>query len=288
MNDKKPKLFIGSSSESKEIAYSVQYVLRDIAEVVVWDQGVFELNENYLSTLIEALDEYDFAIFIFTGDDEYISKNRTLPAPRDNVIFELGLFMGKLGRKRCFFLKNSSTPIKIPTDLDGISMAQLSMHGGHSNENEIHIACNPIRKKISEHGKITRSRKKYFRSDLLPAVLGKWAGNANQEFTTMGFPINAEVFVEFSSQDSRITGNGVYLFNLPGGRSVEENYLFMGGFFNDRYLRLEYESHDPFRLQFGSVMLELAPNGNELIGRFQGFGVESRTIISGTVLLKRI
>ena len=43
--------------------------------------------------------------------------------PRDNIVFELGLFMGRLGPERTFIVRPSSSPLKIPSDLAGVSAA---------------------------------------------------------------------------------------------------------------------------------------------------------------------
>ena len=65
-----PTLFVGSSSESRGVAYAVQRNLEDDAEVVVWDQGIFELSKSYLESLMELLDDTDFGLFVFGPDDQ--------------------------------------------------------------------------------------------------------------------------------------------------------------------------------------------------------------------------
>lgn len=93
----RPKMFIGSSVEGLDIAYAIQESLHYSVEVTVWDQGVFSLSRGTLETLVDSLEKYDFAIFVCSPDDVTNirgAENRTI---RDNVIFELGLFIGKLG-----------------------------------------------------------------------------------------------------------------------------------------------------------------------------------------------
>lgn len=117
----KPRVFIGSSVEGLSVAYPVQQNLLHSAEVTIWDQGIFELSRTTMESLIAALSESDFAIFVFTPDDLIHIRDKTSLAVRDNVLFEFGLFMGKLGRDRVFFIIPSDGQLHLPTDLLGIT-----------------------------------------------------------------------------------------------------------------------------------------------------------------------
>jgi predicted nucleotide-binding protein len=112
----KPALFVGSSSESLDVAYAVQKNLEDVAEVVVWTQGIFELTKSYLESLLEALEDTEFGVFIFGPDDVIRIRGTEMRAARDNVVFELGLFIGRLGRNRSFILMpKESADFHLPT-----------------------------------------------------------------------------------------------------------------------------------------------------------------------------
>lgn len=93
----RPRVFIGSSSEGLEIAETIQLNLDHLCEVTIWTQGLFTLGSGVLEALAAKLSEFDYAILVLTPDDLTESRNQALFSPRDNVIFELGLFMGYLG-----------------------------------------------------------------------------------------------------------------------------------------------------------------------------------------------
>lgn len=117
----KPRVFIGSSVEGLNVAYPVQQNLLHSAEVTIWDQGVFELSRTTMESLTTALSESDFAVFVFTPDDLVHIRDKTSLAVRDNVLFEFGLFIGKLGRDRVFFISPSDGLLHLPTDLLGVT-----------------------------------------------------------------------------------------------------------------------------------------------------------------------
>lgn len=119
-----PRVFIASSSEGFNFAEAIKVLLieklgRDKVDVRLWKQE-FEISEAFIESLEEETYENDFAILVLTPDDVTISRNKTKVSPRDNVIFELGLFMGSLSRKRCFFVHNETSDLKLPSDLLGI------------------------------------------------------------------------------------------------------------------------------------------------------------------------
>ena len=89
----KPSLFIGSSSEGLDFARAARFLLTQDAEVTVWREGFFALGSTYIEALMNSLPRFDFAILVFTPDDAVNSREIENFGPRDNVIFELGLFL---------------------------------------------------------------------------------------------------------------------------------------------------------------------------------------------------
>ncbi len=120
-----PNLFIGSSVESIELARQVQLSLEFDCASQVWDQGVFAAGGITLDSLIAEAKKSDFAVLIFSADDQVKSRDVTYNSPRDNILFELGLFVGLLGRERTFMLIDKDNDVKIPSDLAGVTPVEF-------------------------------------------------------------------------------------------------------------------------------------------------------------------
>jgi len=92
------------------------------------------LNEQIVGgkTIIEALErhsEVSFAIVILTPDDFGGSKMDPATAidrPRQNVVFEMGYFIGKLGRQRVLALLKGG--VELPSDLRGVLYVEMDSH----------------------------------------------------------------------------------------------------------------------------------------------------------------
>lgn len=149
----KPSVFIGSSSEGLEFARAVRSLLTQDAEITLWNEGLFGLGSTFIETLITSLSRFDFAILIFTPDDIIQSRDVETFSPRDNVIFELGLFMGFLGRSRTFVLHQSNAKVKIPSDLAGMVTATYEWpREDKSYKSAVGAACDSIRDVIRDLG----------------------------------------------------------------------------------------------------------------------------------------
>jgi hypothetical protein len=124
--ESKPRIFIGSSVEGLRIAESLKALLPD-QDVSIWhEEGIFKLGSATLEALEAALSKFQFGIFVFTPDDTIQTRGEIKPVARDNVIFELGMFVGRLGRWRAVVVNPSRRAIALPTDLSGITTAVYS------------------------------------------------------------------------------------------------------------------------------------------------------------------
>jgi predicted nucleotide-binding protein len=146
---KKPSLFIGSSSEGLPIANKIQMLLENDVDCEIWNQGTFSLGESYLESLENAVKSNDFGVFVFTPDDTIESRGEVKKIARDNVIFELGLFVGKLTRKKAFIVHPKGKDIHILSDFSGITIASYDPE----NKNllsALGIPCEKIRQAIQK------------------------------------------------------------------------------------------------------------------------------------------
>ncbi|PKG83501.1 DNA-binding protein [Colwellia sp. 75C3] len=157
----KPKIFIGSSVEGLNIAYAIQQNLTHDAESTVWDQGVFDLSKTTIESLDKTLESMDFGVFVFSADDVTTMRDKESPTVRDNVLFELGLFIGKMGRNRVFFVIPDGTTIHIPTDLLGVTPGKYeSGRADGSFQAATGAVCNQMRTQIKSLG-LLRERTKH-------------------------------------------------------------------------------------------------------------------------------
>jgi hypothetical protein len=137
----KPKVFIGSSREGVHIADAIHANLTYEAECTVWKDGVFQLSQNTLADLVRVLRDSDFGVFVFSPDDISIMRDGVNQVVRDNVLFELGLFIGRLGPERCYFLiPDHATDLRLPSDLAGVTPGRYE--GSRSDSNWM-AALNP-------------------------------------------------------------------------------------------------------------------------------------------------
>jgi len=146
-------VFIGSSKEGLPIAEAIQLNLDHACEVTIWSQGLFGLGEGTLESLVDRLDSFDFAILVLTPDDVIHSRNEDQPSPRDNVLLELGLFIGALGRKRSFAVYERIRGLKLPSDLAGVTLANFQLHSNGNVQSSVGAATTLIKGAIQQLGK---------------------------------------------------------------------------------------------------------------------------------------
>jgi hypothetical protein len=143
------RVFVGSSSEGRDVARNLQAELAGSCEVERWDQNVFEPSGYPLDSLLQMARNVDFAVLIATPDDVSISREVTSSAPRDNILLEFGLFAGVLGRERVYLLA-TARKLRLPTDVLGLTrLSYGSSAGGRAAVND---AALQIEERISTLG----------------------------------------------------------------------------------------------------------------------------------------
>jgi len=169
-----PIVFIGSSYESRSIVEAMHAELEHgpfILRPWTSPSGIFEASHFPIDDLTRQLEESDFAALVIGPDDKVTSRGSRFAAPRDNVVFELGLFMGVLGRERTYIVQERGKDLKIPSDLLGLGTIrfdpeppslsrQISRFLGRTTPAgatpplaaRIREACDVIRDKVAQWG----------------------------------------------------------------------------------------------------------------------------------------
>lgn len=147
----KPRVFIGSSKEGLDIAEYMKSQFQSRFECYLWTDDIFKFNESFLDTLLKEASLFDFGILVATKDDFSTIRNKSFDTPRDNVIFEFGLFIGRLGSSRAFVIQEKDS--KLPSDMLGITVPMFErsnpIEDSDSLNNEIGRIIKTIDEKIS-------------------------------------------------------------------------------------------------------------------------------------------
>ncbi|MCY9666447.1 nucleotide-binding protein [Paenibacillus alginolyticus] len=178
-NPPKTNTFIGSSREAMQLANAVHSQISFHTQVTPWYTGVFNGNEYTMESLEKELDQHDFGVFIFAPDDVALHRNNYVFITRDNTLFEMGLFWGKLRRNRVFAIvpnevKERDDLIKGETvgdfhllsDLQGLTLFKYELRTDDRHEAAVSVACQQIIKKMQEHGFYTDPRDQLAQKEL--------------------------------------------------------------------------------------------------------------------------
>ncbi len=120
----RPSVFVGCSSESLPVARALQASLAELADVSIWDQGLVAPGTYVLEALAALLQRSDYGVFVLAADDQLLVREQLRAVTRDNVLIELGLFIGHLGRERVALLAPESPPVHLPSDLQGLTVVR--------------------------------------------------------------------------------------------------------------------------------------------------------------------
>src|SRR5436189_237300 len=153
----KPRIFLGSSGKQEKLLLALTRGLEDVAHVEPWTTS-FNPGTTTLERLLELAHEVDFAAFAFARDDWTTNSTSASPpmesgqaSPRDNVVFEAGLFGGTLGMRRTFILHANGS--KLPSDLLGLTCVR---YGEATSAAEMRVVNQKLRKAIESEGRVAR------------------------------------------------------------------------------------------------------------------------------------
>ena len=153
----KPRIFLGSSGKQEKLLQGLTRGLEDVAHVEPWTTS-FNPGTTTLERLVELAHEVDFAAFVFARDDWTTNSTSASPptesgqaSPRDNVVFEAGLFGGTLGMRRTFILHANGA--KLPSDLLGLTCVR---YGDAKSAAEMKVINQKLRNAIESEGRVAR------------------------------------------------------------------------------------------------------------------------------------
>jgi hypothetical protein len=118
------QIFIGSSVEGLKYLELIKSHLEGVGDFTTWTTA-FTQNRSALDSLIKKTKLSEFAIIVATNDDLTLKRNEIKSTPRDNIIFEFGLFTGASGIDNVFLLAEESADL--PSDLEGIVVSKFSI-----------------------------------------------------------------------------------------------------------------------------------------------------------------
>jgi CRP/FNR family transcriptional regulator, cyclic AMP receptor protein len=150
-----PALFIACSTEALSLAREIQTAFdHDPIVVEIWVDGVFNASKTPIEDLTNLVARIDFAAVLLTPDDQIASRTSEAFGPRDNVVLELGLSIGAIGRERTLIVAPRGGNLKLPSDLLGVKTIDYPSGNPATVVSRLAPACNEMRKIINRLGPI--------------------------------------------------------------------------------------------------------------------------------------
>lgn len=223
----RPTVFIASSSEHSDVADHICLQINEKCTPTHW-KDAFRPGLTIFENLMSLKDSFDFAIIVINPDDIIEVRGEKYIAPRDNVVFELGLFLGAMGAGRVFAVLDGALKVKLPTDYSGV--VYVTYDGNRCDHNLVSAlrpACVQILHAISRvggrHPAQAASRTKLPPSEFGLGCVYKTYAEAERdilnEFMSTEGPIR--LFLYVASQNVGVKGPLLDAIDLSSRRGVE-------------------------------------------------------------------
>jgi len=150
----KIEIFVGSSKEAAEYDRNLRSILENFnVRALSWHDDVFPPGYFNLQSLLKISTTVDAAIIIATPDDKTWYRDQMRMLPRDNILFELGLFISELGTQRTGIVhvipSGQTEAAALPTDLGGLTTIQYHPDKPANNEKLIGKWLDNVRSAVS-------------------------------------------------------------------------------------------------------------------------------------------
>jgi hypothetical protein len=161
----KPTIFVSSSTESRQLVEFLKEDLSSDATVVSWADAPFSVAQPPLAQFSQSLAGADFVVFLLDLAGAVRTRGAREVQPRDNIIFELGLVIGRLGADRVLVVDTTGDPgsFKLPTDLSGLTILRASglERGDRPRQLSRYIADEVRRRTLHVEPKLSGDRSTY-------------------------------------------------------------------------------------------------------------------------------
>jgi hypothetical protein len=188
--------------------------------VDLW-HDIFDPGSYTLDSIEDEAERCDSAVLILAPDDLVMSRGMQSLAPRDNVLIELGLFTGHLGRERAFLLLAADEVVKLPSDLRGIAYETYRRREDNKYEASVSAACDHFLASIEKHGRL-RHTNPNFETNLRTIMK-----NCRSAFKVdhWAFENTLDSWVNNFKVDSEDFGRGLLKIRVDYGLFLTEMYL---------------------------------------------------------------
>lgn len=260
------RIFIASSTEGASVARALRTTLQaelgTSALVELWSHK-FELGDTAIEALETISDEADFAVVVMTPDDKAKIRHANEVVPRDNLVFELGLFIGTLGRERSIVALDPKDKLKLPSDILSVTALTFDRSSTESLNVSLQAGCVRLAERIGEIGprhKWLAERRATLaaNADFCAAIAGAWwekvnhpAGSRLSFFTITPDPLSGHVVLEGAAFDG--DGNCCALWKSEMARLYPEerrlSYLWRGSHPLPGYSHLKFHGNGHIEFQ---------------------------------------